>query len=378
MKEVYIVGGGLAGLSLGIALRKRGVPCRIDEAGSYPRHRICGEFMGGCPTDLQKELNIDRLGRNEDRCQWFAGNHAIAHNRLPEPAKVVSRWDLDATLAQTFGNLGGKLRTRHRVKEEDLPENAFLTKGRNRDPQSPWMGMKAHFESLSEPDRGLEMYLGKRCYVGKVHLGQGIWNVSGIFHKSLLRPGIPGPQKFSSLCQQGGLKQLASFVEKSNRVEGSLTGVSDICLGWHPQQMSPTAGDAMSVIPPLSGHGMTVALMSGWQAAPLLEAWSAERLSWEDLQRQLKDIQKDTFQRPMRFAGLFQKLALNAHIFSWLIPLIMRRPIFPQLVRLTRIPHHQETTPIRRLALGRHGIIPHNARQDLAAPSRTPKAAAHG
>ena len=35
-----VVGGGLAGLTLGVALRQRDVPVTLCEAGSYPRQRV--------------------------------------------------------------------------------------------------------------------------------------------------------------------------------------------------------------------------------------------------------------------------------------------------------------------------------------------------
>ena len=44
-QPVTIIGGGLAGLTLGIGLRQRNVPVTIREAGQYPRHRVCGEFI---------------------------------------------------------------------------------------------------------------------------------------------------------------------------------------------------------------------------------------------------------------------------------------------------------------------------------------------
>ncbi|MFZ9874958.1 MAG: NAD(P)-binding protein, partial [Candidatus Methylacidiphilales bacterium] len=47
MKTVEIVGGGLAGLTLGLCLRQKGVPVDLFEAGTYPRHRVCGEYLSG-------------------------------------------------------------------------------------------------------------------------------------------------------------------------------------------------------------------------------------------------------------------------------------------------------------------------------------------
>ena len=47
VKPITIVGGGLAGLALGVALRRNDVPVSVIEAGHYPRHRVCGEFISG-------------------------------------------------------------------------------------------------------------------------------------------------------------------------------------------------------------------------------------------------------------------------------------------------------------------------------------------
>ncbi len=54
---VTIVGGGLAGLTLGIALRQHNVPVQLHESGHYPRHRVCGEFISG-----HGQASLERLG----------------------------------------------------------------------------------------------------------------------------------------------------------------------------------------------------------------------------------------------------------------------------------------------------------------------------
>ena len=53
-KPIQIVGGGLAGLTLGIALRKKEIPVAIFEAGNYPRHRVCGEFISGRGLEIRR------------------------------------------------------------------------------------------------------------------------------------------------------------------------------------------------------------------------------------------------------------------------------------------------------------------------------------
>lgn len=43
--DVAIIGGGIAGLSLSIDLKKRGYNIVVIEKGNYPRHKVCGEYI---------------------------------------------------------------------------------------------------------------------------------------------------------------------------------------------------------------------------------------------------------------------------------------------------------------------------------------------
>src|SRR5262245_66138017 len=87
LKTVTIIGWGLAGLSLGIGLRQRGVPVVIWEAGHYPRHRVCGEFING-----HGQGTLGRLGLREKL--WAAGAHpattaAFICRRASSPVRLL-------------------------------------------------------------------------------------------------------------------------------------------------------------------------------------------------------------------------------------------------------------------------------------------------
>ena len=43
--EIIIVGGGLAGLTAGIHLSKIGFQVTILEKNSFPKHKVCGEYI---------------------------------------------------------------------------------------------------------------------------------------------------------------------------------------------------------------------------------------------------------------------------------------------------------------------------------------------
>ena len=45
MYDVAVLGGGLAGLTNAYLLSKAGYKVILYEKGSYPQHKVCGEFI---------------------------------------------------------------------------------------------------------------------------------------------------------------------------------------------------------------------------------------------------------------------------------------------------------------------------------------------
>src|ERR1022692_1152918 len=114
LKPITIIGGGLAGLTLGIGLRQREVPVTIWEAGNYPRHRVCGEFISGNGPAILERLGL--LARFEQAgafrawtALFVAGPNRSPVRRLPAPALCLSRHAMDALLAGAFQEFGGRL-----------------------------------------------------------------------------------------------------------------------------------------------------------------------------------------------------------------------------------------------------------------------------
>ena len=105
MKTVTIIGGGLAGLSLGIGLRQRGIPVTLHEATTYPRHRVCGEFVCGVTSSTLKNLDIQDELADAEECKttgWYYREKLIYQRTLPVSAFGISRHLLDLRLSQKF------------------------------------------------------------------------------------------------------------------------------------------------------------------------------------------------------------------------------------------------------------------------------------
>lgn len=271
-RPIEIVGGGLAGLSLGLALRRAGVAVTLDEAGSYPRHRVCGEFITGLTAATIARLGLaphlaDALRHEE--IAWFLRDRPVRYQRLPAPALGLSRHQLDARLAEAFVGAGGVLRTQTRIVGDAAPPGRIFATGRRRGAPA-WLGLKVHVAHLPLA-RDLELHLGDEAYVGLSRIEGGEVNVCGLFRRRELC--AKGLDLLLGYLQAAGLGALARRVESARIDSGSFCAVAALDFSRHPLAADRIQlGDACALIPPFTGNGMAMAFQSAEVAlAPLID-----------------------------------------------------------------------------------------------------------
>jgi flavin-dependent dehydrogenase len=281
LRPVEIVGGGLAGLSLGLALRREGVPVTIFEAGSYPRHRVCGEFITGLEPETIRKLDLapmlaDALAHRE--VAWFFGETRVRDQALPSPALGLSRHALDARLAAAFVAAGGTLLERTRITDGSRSGRVWAN-GRRRG-NSPWLGLKFHVRGLALT-RDLELHLGSECYVGLSRVEDHVVNVCGLFRRRAL--AARGPQLLHDYLRACGLGSLAARIAAARVDAESFCAVA--ALSFEPMRTVPgeiRVGDAGGMMPPFTGNGMAVAFQSAAVVLEPLLAFTRGARTWEE------------------------------------------------------------------------------------------------
>ena len=310
-REIIIAGGGLAGLSLGIALRDRQLPVTILEAGTYPRHRVCGEFISGVSDTTLSRLGILPLFDTAHRHQtliWHERGKIIHRDRLREPAIGISRHELDERLRTHFEALGGVLKTGVRSRPE--PAEGFVWAAGRRPQTGQWIGLKAHVRGIPM-DADLEMHAGSNGYAGLAGVEDGWTNVCGLFKIDRALPA-KGPELLAAYLDTGGNPKLATQLRDAEWRDDSFSAVAGFELGRQPAVRGLLClGDAESMIPPFTGNGMSMAFQAAEAAVGPLEAWSHGSATWETTCHAISSDLKKRFRRRLSTALFLHRVLLS-------------------------------------------------------------------
>lgn len=312
-KPITIVGGGLAGLVLGIGLRQHKVPVTVWEMGHYPRHRVCGEFVSGRGQAVLKRLGLlDHLLRAgatlAHTAKFFLGAANSPVRRLEPPALCLSRFQMDQMLAERFQIEGGELRQDSRWHGQEEGEAIVWTSGRRVQPVENgwrWFGLKTHACGV-KLDADLEMHGSNECYVGLCRLPDGKVNVCGLFRS---RPGNPPSARPGQEMLRGKPgTSLHSRLAKAALLEDSFCAVAGLPLRPRRaiEQKGCRLGDALTMIPPVTGNGMSMAFEAAEIALGPLAAYARGEVSWQQSQQAIARECDALFRRRLRWAQCLQ------------------------------------------------------------------------
>ena len=314
--DAAVIGGGVAGLAAAIRLAELDQRTVLIEGGTYPSHKVCGEFLSPEALPILERWGLTPKSQI-DRALFFAGKRAYTLPLL-RPAGSLSRYTLDAHLASRAAQIGVDVRTSTRVTQldpevqtltldsgETLSADAFIVgAGRlaaTRQPQLPYIGFKAHFEGL-DLDGALEMHLFPGAYLGLSNIENGRANVACIARAGTRLPKLPS--------RLAGARQLFDWMEVKAPTFGPR----------HPPHWPHTyfVGDAAGTIAPTCGDGLAMGLTSGILAAEHAAQRDPDafRRAWNG-----------RYRPRLRWGNLAHALAMRptlANLFSPIVPSVLR------------------------------------------------------
>jgi flavin-dependent dehydrogenase len=361
--DVAIAGAGPAGTSAAIQLAMNGARVLLVEEKTFPRAKLCGEFispecvahfkrlgvidqmLGAGGTALSQTVFYSRRGHSVAvPSEWFkAGTNALGLSRSEMDHKLLERAKSAGVVviedchasglireqgivrgirvkpAHTHGGMAGDSyralvtidatgRTRSLARHLDQ-ENA----GQKKREKPRLVAFKAHMENARIAEGACEIYFYKGGYGGLSGVEGGVSNLCFIVSANDVRLHASDPETV-----------LRQVVMKNIRARQALTSartrtpwLSVSLEGFGRRSLVPadgllTIGDSAAFIDPFTGSGMLMALESGEVAAeavahhlPMLRAGGL----FNSLTKQYEAEYSERFNSRLQIAGLLRRAA---------------------------------------------------------------------
>ena len=392
--DIAIIGGGVAGSTAAALLARHGLQVILIEKGTFPRQKVCGEFLSPEGADVLSRLGVwpEVEAHHPQRIDGFtltAGRRQTRH-RLPSPGWGVSRWVLDRLLWEHAMRSGVATHERCAVEQvtgdfqrgfsltlqqaglssTDMQARAVLCaagrgwqpRGQQRTPhyrgRRRFVGLKAHVQGVPL-DRHVELHTIRHGYCGMVEVADGVTNLCCWVEAELLRRTGGTPHRF-----------LDSALRENSHLGLRLQRVEQVGLSWtttsftYGRAVAPVVseiwniGDCAAMVAPLTGDGMAMGLRSAELAATMmLEVFRQESL-WNIATAEYVHRWQGEFLPRLRWGRRLEALLLQPRLASFACGALHRMPrLMHQLYRRTR-----QLVPATAPAVNASSQRPHSRR----------------
>jgi menaquinone-9 beta-reductase len=352
MFDAAIIGGGLAGCQAAITLAKHNHRVLLLEAGTYPRPKVCGEFLspecvalfaqtGFLPRlEALKPVTIETLRITApDGSEW--------RSRFPASAVGISRYALDEALAAYAAELGVEVRDGTRVTqiEGNMQEGFCLTahtskgirgfqasaviaahgKRSNIDrvldrkdsrQQQSYIGLKQHFLGPAFPGH-IDLHVFRGGYCGMSQVEDGTTNVCLLVRQDVFQE-VGG--RIDTFIEWMGTqnRHLGRWLAQATPVYPEWLSIAQVSLATKTpvEHDILIAGDAGGMIAPLAGDGMAMALHGGTLAAQSVNRYLTHVQDAHTMTQNYARIWHKTFAARLKLGRMLQSVMLRPRLLA--------------------------------------------------------------
>jgi flavin-dependent dehydrogenase len=377
--DALIIGGGPAGASTALLLARAGWSVAVVEKKTFPRRKVCGEFISATTLPLFEALGVGRqffgrAGPDVRRVGLYAGETVLAAD-MPAPADTSARWGralgrehLDLLLLEAARRAGAHIwqpcaaaelrRTRTGYECGIVAKNGSrilaarllvlahgswdvgpLHGARRPHRPSDLLAFKAHFEDSDLPADLMPLLVFPGGYGGMVHSDAGRVSLSCCIRRDALwrcrqlHGGSAGEAVLAHIRSHcDGVRETL----KRSRLNGAWLSAGPINPGIRRHYASGAffVGNVAGEAHPIVAEGISMAIQSAWLLAQRLIARSDEAMTLRALSEIGAAYSRDwksSFSLRLRAAAIFAHLTMRPAIAALCLPLLEQ---FPRILTL--------------------------------------------
>jgi hypothetical protein len=352
--DIAILGGGLAGLTAAIHLKKEGFKVIVIEKNSYPKHKVCGEYISNEVWEYLNNMgvNLESLQPAKiDTLHFSLKSGKEIEMQLPLGGFGISRYSLDFylfNLAQELGVIVNQDTVQEVVYEAETckiyTKNATIIakvalgafgKRSNLDMQldrnfikkkSNWIGIKAHY-TVPFPKNIVGLYHFDGGYCGVSHVENNVVNICYLANYKEFK-------KYKDIeeFQENSMKQnhqLKIIFDNATLVIEKPLSISQISFNKKETVSNHILmiGDTAGLIHPLCGNGMAMAIHSAKLAAEEVTKFLNNLINRNQLEENYTKNWNNNFKTRLAFGRILSSIIKNEKIAAVALGITIKFPI---------------------------------------------------
>ncbi|PIB36883.1 FAD-dependent oxidoreductase [Reichenbachiella sp. 5M10] len=336
MRDVIIVGGGLAGLINAVLLSRAGLSVLLIEKKNYPFHRVCGEYISNevVPFLRANDLYPEGLAPSQiSRFELSSVKGRVARQPLGMGGFGISRYMIDEFLAGRARSAGVEVMEGTTVRDVRYVEEYFEVETSDGDfesrlvigafgkrskldthlkrefmhRRSPYLAVKYHVRTDYSKD-SIALHNFRQGYCGVSSVGGDTYNLCYLSHRDNLK-GVDIPTMEERVLHQNpllaSLWRNADFLLERPLVINEISFEKKEAIWGHVLMCGDTAG----MITPLCGNGMAMAIRSAWLLSGLiLRHWNNGSIDRGTLELAYQKVWNEQFAYRLWAGGQFQRM----------------------------------------------------------------------
>ena len=362
-ESVVIIGGGIAGLTAAIHLSRAGADVTVIEKHTYPRHKVCGEYISNEVLPYLNWLGVDIASLNPvqiTRTEISTVDGKSVAGALPLGGFGISRYTFDKCLFETAVANGCKI-LYDTVTDITFSDDLFTVgftdekiyakivlggfgKRSNIDQQmqrgfamkkTPWLAVKAHYTADFRSDTvALHNFNGGYCGVSKVE--NDIVNICYLAsYASFQKYKDIDKYRENVLFENPRLKQLLTNAEMIFYKPLTISQISfDSKLPVENHILM--IGDSAGLINPLCGNGMAISIHSAKIASELTLKFLTGEFSRSTMESEYVRMWNHQFKARLRNGRFLAAMLERKTVSNVALKALQTFPVLlPELIKAT-------------------------------------------